>query len=106
MASAAILWISSGIYQEFKKTVKNMLPLLRYHAKMLNHRSEVNDMIAIIDYDAGNLRSVEKALISLGEAPVITRVGIPYWMRTRSSCRGWVRLAMPWAACASTAWWM
>lgn len=32
-------------------------------------------MIAIIDYDAGNLRSVEKALISLGEQPVITRDG-------------------------------
>lgn len=30
-------------------------------------------MIAIIDYDAGNLRSVEKALISLGEEPVVTR---------------------------------
>ena len=30
-------------------------------------------MIAIIDYDAGNLRSVEKALLSLGETPVITR---------------------------------
>lgn len=30
-------------------------------------------MIAIIDYDAGNLRSVEKALLSLGESPVITR---------------------------------
>lgn len=30
-------------------------------------------MIAIIDYDAGNLRSVEKALIHLGAAPVITR---------------------------------
>ncbi len=30
-------------------------------------------MIAIIDYDAGNLKSVEKALISLGEAPVVTR---------------------------------
>lgn len=30
-------------------------------------------MIAIIDYDAGNLRSVEKALVSLGEIPVITR---------------------------------
>lgn len=30
-------------------------------------------MTAIIDYDAGNLRSVEKALISLGEKPVITR---------------------------------
>ena len=30
-------------------------------------------MIAIIDYDAGNLRSVEKALISLGEDVVVTR---------------------------------
>ncbi|WP_343209624.1 imidazole glycerol phosphate synthase subunit HisH [Anaerolentibacter hominis] len=30
-------------------------------------------MIAIIDYDAGNLKSVEKALLYLGENPVITR---------------------------------
>ena len=30
-------------------------------------------MIAIIDYDAGNIKSVEKALIHLGEEPVITR---------------------------------
>ena len=30
-------------------------------------------MIAIIDYDAGNIKSVEKALIHLGENPVITR---------------------------------
>lgn len=30
-------------------------------------------MIAIIDYDAGNLRSVEKALEALGEQPVISR---------------------------------
>lgn len=30
-------------------------------------------MIAIIDYDAGNLKSVEKALIHLGESCVITR---------------------------------
>lgn len=30
-------------------------------------------MIAIIDYDAGNIKSVEKALILLGEKPVITR---------------------------------
>ena len=29
-------------------------------------------VIAIIDYDAGNLRSVEKALTALGEKPVIT----------------------------------
>ncbi len=30
-------------------------------------------MIAVIDYDAGNLKSVEKALAYLGETPVITR---------------------------------
>ena len=30
-------------------------------------------MIAIIDYDAGNIRSVEKAFAYLGEDPVITR---------------------------------
>lgn len=30
-------------------------------------------MVAIIDYDAGNIKSVEKALISLGEEAVITR---------------------------------
>ena len=30
-------------------------------------------MIAIIDYDAGNLKSVEKALVSLGEDTIITR---------------------------------
>lgn len=30
-------------------------------------------MIAIIDYDAGNIKSVEKAILSLGEKAVITR---------------------------------
>lgn len=30
-------------------------------------------MIAIIDYDAGNIKSVEKAVMSLGETAVITR---------------------------------
>ena len=30
-------------------------------------------MIAIIDYDAGNLRSVEKALEAIGEKAVVTR---------------------------------
>lgn len=30
-------------------------------------------MIAIIDYDAGNLKSVEKALLRLGEETVVTR---------------------------------
>lgn len=30
-------------------------------------------MIAVIDYDAGNLKSVEKALLALGGDPVVTR---------------------------------
>lgn len=30
-------------------------------------------MIAIIDYDAGNIKSVEKAVQALGEVPVVTR---------------------------------
>ncbi|NLL77919.1 MAG: imidazole glycerol phosphate synthase subunit HisH [Clostridiales bacterium] len=30
-------------------------------------------MVAIIDYDAGNIKSVEKALLSLGEEAVVTR---------------------------------
>ena len=30
-------------------------------------------MIAIIEYDAGNLRSVEKALLSIGEDAIVTR---------------------------------
>ncbi len=30
-------------------------------------------MIAIIDYDAGNIKSVEKALRYIGESPVVTR---------------------------------
>ncbi len=30
-------------------------------------------MIAIIDYDAGNIKSVEKALLALGEKAVVTR---------------------------------
>ena len=30
-------------------------------------------MIAIIDYDAGNIKSVEKALVSLGQEVCVTR---------------------------------
>jgi len=32
-----------------------------------------DNMIAIIDYDAGNLKSVEKALVSLGEEVLVSR---------------------------------
>ena len=30
-------------------------------------------MIAVIDYDAGNIKSVEKALLHLGQETVVTR---------------------------------
>jgi glutamine amidotransferase len=36
-------------------------------------KARTKEMIAIIDYDAGNIKSVEKAIISLGETAVITR---------------------------------
>ena len=45
-------------------------------------------MIAIIDYDAGNLRSVEKAFQYLGASPIITRDPVP--------------LATQWQSCSST----
>jgi len=41
-------------------------------SKMKDEKGE-GSVIAIIDYDAGNIKSVEKALIHLGEEPVITR---------------------------------
>lgn len=45
--------------------------------KMINESAvfcwKGGSMVAIIDYDAGNLRSVEKALLALGEKPVISR---------------------------------
>ena len=40
--------------------------------KMLDLKG-FDNMIAIIDYDAGNLKSVEKALLSLGQECVVTR---------------------------------
>ena len=36
-------------------------------------RKGMKSMVAIIDYDAGNIRSVEKALEALGARPVVTR---------------------------------
>lgn len=64
-------------------------------------------MIAIIDYDAGNLRSVEKALLSLGETPVITRDRKTILKADKViPCRGWAPLAMPWESWSSMVWWM
>ena len=36
-------------------------------------------MIAIIDYDAGNIKSVEKAMIRLGQDVCITRDKERFW---------------------------
>ena len=40
-------------------------------------------MISVIDYDAGNLKSVEKALISLGEEVVVSRIRAKYYRQIR-----------------------
>ena len=51
-------------------------------------------MIAILDYDAGNIKSVEKALNHLGQETILTR-NFPEILcgRIRSSW-AWVPLAM------------
>ena len=46
-------------------------------------------MIAIIDYDAGNIRSVEKAFQFLGEETILTR---DKDVRCRQSCTSGRRL--------------
>ena len=51
-------------------------------------------MIAIIDYDAGNLKSVEKALQFLGQECVITR---DFW--DYSFCLKEVKSLMEWKDC-------
>lgn len=40
---------------------------------IINKAERLKQMIAIIDYDAGNIKSVEKALAFLGDTPVVTR---------------------------------
>lgn len=52
-------------------------------------------MIAIIDYDAGNLKSVEKALAHIGEESVITRE-FQTILNADKFYRAWVHLVMPW----------
>ena len=52
-------------------------------------------MIAVVDYDAGNIKSVEKALQFIGADPVITREP-SLSGRIKSSCPAWEPLRMPW----------
>lgn len=53
-------------------------------------------MIAILDYDAGNLKSVEKALTYLGEESMITRNLHEVEQADKLSCRGLVLLVRQW----------
>ena len=46
--------------------------MVHYNLRYYNNHWRTN-MIAIIDYDAGNIKSVEKALLSFGEDVMITR---------------------------------
>ena len=60
-------------------------------------------MIAIIDYDAGNLRSVEKALVSLGASPVVTRDAQEILEADHVILPGVGALAMRWKSCEAMA---
>ena len=62
-------------------------------------------MIAIIDYDAGNLRSVEKALAALGETPVITRSPEEILAADKVILPGVVPSGTPWKSSANMIWW-
>ena len=50
-------WIMSGGFNAFE-----------------NRKNRSDHMIALIDYDAGNLKSVEKALQLIGEEVLVTRI--------------------------------
>lgn len=53
-------------------------------------------MIAIIDYDAGNIKSVEKALHYLGEETTVTRDPQTLLNADKVSCRAWEALDGRW----------
>ncbi len=53
-------------------------------------------MIAIIDYDAGNIRSVEKALARLGQQAQVTREPSEILEADGVILPGWVHSEMPW----------
>ena len=62
-------------------------------------------MIAIIDYDAGNIRSVEKALQFLGQEVKITRDREEILEADKVVLPGVVPLGTLWGSSTSMAWW-
>ena len=62
-------------------------------------------MIAIIDYDAGNIKSVEKALQLLNQKVVITRERDAILKADKVILPGVGSLETRWGNCASMGWW-
>ena len=61
-------------------------------------------MIAILDYDAGNIKSVEKAVHYLGEEAVITRDKDLILSCDKVILPGVEASVMRWVSCGSTSW--
>ena len=56
-------------------------------------------MIAIIDYDAGNIKSVEKALLHLGQEAAVTRDAEAILGADGVILPGVGHSGMPWRSC-------
>ena len=61
-------------------------------------------MIALIDYDAGNMKSVEKALQLIGEDVLVTRDPKEILAADKWCYRVWVVLEMRWKICTISGW--
>ena len=61
-------------------------------------------MIAIIDYGAGNLRSVEKALTAIGEESIVTRDRHEILNADKVILPGVGALEMQWIRLKNTSW--
>lgn len=59
-------------------------------------------MIAILDYDAGNIKSVEKALNHLGQETILTRDFHEILRADKVILPAWVPLAMRWRTSRNT----
>ncbi len=55
------------------RAIKFLQQIVQYFCSKIYSMERQVGMIAVIDYDAGNIKSVEKALMALGETAVITR---------------------------------
>ena len=61
-------------------------------------------MIAIIDYDAGNIKSVEKALLYLGQEVKVTGDKEEILSADKVICPAWERSGMRWQRSVREGW--